>query len=123
MTPAKIMSIAPTAAAVEFTALSAIAADGCKVRPRRNADVDRARTRCADMENVMDYLRKDAKIIAEAALDLSEKAIAYRDKLNDAMQSLFVIEGLLRPHQGKPTLEGDAYKVADAALAKLQAKP
>ena len=53
MTPAKIMSIAPTAAAVEFTALSAIAADGCKVRPRRNADVDRARTRCADMENVM----------------------------------------------------------------------
>ena len=38
----------------------------------------------------------------------------------ELLEALAIVRGLLHHAQGQPTLEGDAYKVADATIARIK---
>lgn len=58
----------------------------------------------------------DARLIAEAVDDAAQRAVYWKSRARLAEDGLSLIREMLRPHAEKPTIEGDAFKVADATL-------
>lgn len=65
---------------------------------------------------VGNYKRSDARIIAEAVNDAAQRAVYWQSRAKLAEDGLSLIREMLRSHEGKQTIEGDAFKIADATL-------
>ena len=58
----------------------------------------------------------DARLIADAVDDVAQRAVYWKSRAQLAEDGLSLIREMLRSHGGKPTIEGDAFKIADATL-------
>ena len=59
---------------------------------------------------------EDARLIAGAVDDAAQRAVYWKSRARLAEDGLSLIREMLRSHAGKPTIEGDAFKIADATL-------
>lgn len=60
--------------------------------------------------------KSHARDIADACVEITDKAINWREKARAAEQALCVVHGLLSSYAGQQTSAGEAFRVIDASL-------
>lgn len=63
-----------------------------------------------------DIKHSDARLIVNAVDDCAQKAVYWKSRAKLAEDGLSMIREMLRSHEGRQTIEGDAFKIADATL-------